>query len=517
MTHPTARCCWCRSGLVQEGGIWWCSTPACAIRQAACGITVGKKRWFTPLPLQASFADLKAPRKLFGGAAGGTKSFGARRLAMRRLSQIPKMSALLIRKTFPELERTHIRAFRREAPELGWEWVESRKELVLPNGSILECGHLEDEKAVQKYLSAEYDLIIVDEAVQIEPDFLMELMSRARTSNEAVKAAGGAEVWLLTNPGGPSHGLLKDLFIDHTPDVERYPAMARSYDPSKWVYVPAKLDDNPYLDPDYEREGLSGLRRARYEQLRHGDWDAAEGQFFESFSARTHARIVKPHAGAQWVEAFDWGYNQPSCWGAFFEVGDNHWHCAKCLKFRKLEPEDAARVIAEARKELGYLEPDRAVADPKIFSEDRGESIAETMARFGVRFTRAINKRTDTNSNRQMGWPRLASWFRFDPATATIFDEGGQPMDGIPWLTFDPHECKYLLRSIPALLADKSNPDDIDTTLDDHGADMCRYFVMSRPPVNTARESVEAPPPANSWAFWRNWHQSQDAPRGVLA
>lgn len=289
--HATAKCVWCQSSLVRDsGGVWWCQRVECQNKQRAAGIAVGNRRWFTPLPLQAYFEGLRAPRKLFGGAAGGTKSFGARRLAMRRLSQIPKMSALLIRKTFPELERTHIRAFRREAPELGWEWMESRKELVLPNGSILECGHLEDEKAVQKYLSAEYDLIIVDEAVQIEPDFLMELMSRARTSNEAVKAAGGAEVWLLTNPGGPSHGLLKDLFIDHSPDTERYPAMARSYKPEQWVYLPARLDDNPYLDPDYEHLALTGLRKTRYEQLRHGDWDAAEGAFFSEWQLRRDGR-----------------------------------------------------------------------------------------------------------------------------------------------------------------------------------------------------------------------------------
>lgn len=418
---------------------------------------------------------------------------------MRRLHTIPKMQALLIRKTFPELERTHIRAFRREAPELSWDWVESRKELVLPNGSILECGHLEDEKAVQKYLSAEYDLIIVDEAVQIEPDFLMELMSRARTSNEAVKAAGGAEVWLLTNPGGPSHGLLKDLFIDHNPDVERYPAMARSYKPEQWVYVPAKLDDNPYLDPDYEHLSLTGLRRARYEQLRHGDWDAAEGQFFEEFSARTHARdlaLSRPLHGV--VEAVDWGFTSFGCVGWFVPVGDNHWHCVSEWKFRKLTAEEVAEGIRARREDLGIASVAYTIVDPSMFNKTghgKGESFAETFARFGVPCRRGDN-------DRKMGWPRLAAAFKQSP-------------DEMPWLTFDP-SCKYLIRSIPSLLADKNDPEDIDTTLDDHGADMCRYWAMSRP-MWKPEPPREPPAKPNTWAFWRQWHQQREAPKGVLA
>ena len=500
--HPTATCVWCKSALIRDDrGVWWCHRRACQDRQRASGIAVGNRRWFTPLPLQAEFESIRAPRKLFGGAAGGTKSFGARRLAMRRLYSIPKMQALLIRKTFPELERTHIRALRREAPELGWTWVESRKELVLPNGSILECGHLEDEAAVQKYLSAEYDLIIVDEAVQIEPDFLMELMSRARTSNEAVKAAGGAEVWLLTNPGGPSHGLLRDLFIAHTPDTERYPAMARSYDPNQWVYVPAKLDDNPYLDPDYEHLSLTGLRKARYEQLRHGDWDAAEGQFFEEFSARTHARdlaLARPLHGV--VEAVDWGFTSPGCVGWFMPVGDHHWHCLAEWKFRKLTAEEVAQGIKERRQELGIASVAYTVVDPSMRNKTghgQGESFAETFARFGVPCRPGHNDRI-------MGWPRLAAWFRTSPS-------------GMPWLTFA-KDCKYLLRSIPALLADKNDPEDVDSSLDDHGADMCRYFVMSRPPLHTTYTDTTKPElPPNSWGFWRKFHARQNQRVGAIA
>ena len=490
--------------MVQAEGLWWCSTEACRARQRAWAISLNVpqvvdgqfagftwKIWWLPLPKQVTFLELQAPRKLLGGAAGPGKSDVARKGAYRLAMSIPGLNVLLLRKTNTELERTHIRAKRREQDTLGFKLMEQAAECRFTNGAIIEMGYMDDAKSVQKYLSSEYDLIIAEEAVQYDPDHLMELQSRARTTNPEVTKRGGPWVWFPSNPGGPSHHVLKQLFMDHQPDTEAYPALARDYRAADWQYVHATLDDNPYLDPDYERLALSGLRRARYQQLRHGDWDAAEGQFFDMFTAKTHTRRLTPHEGAQWVEAFDWGYTQPSCWLAAWHVGDNHWHVQRAIKWTKLEPEDAAAVIREARAELGYTKPAGAVADPKIFSEDRGESIADTFARFGVRFTRATNRRTD--SERHMGWPRLAAWFRMDPATVTK-NAQGDIVDGTPWLTFDPDQAGYLVRTIPALLADPHNPEDVDTTLDDHGADALRYWAMSRPPL--ARAPVRSAPPA---------------------
>jgi phage terminase large subunit len=460
----------------------------------------------------------RTPRLMPGGAAGFGKSDLSRKGAGYRMCmRYPGLSVLLLRKTFPELERTHIRKMRQEQYSLCdqkiFTWMEQAKECRFANGSVIECGHMDDDSAVQKYLSSEYDVIILEEAVQFQPDHIMEVMSRLR-SQPHIKAEGGPWAILPTNPGGPSHHLLKELFVDKQPDYERYPAMVprldpitgepKGYRPEQWVFYPAKLDDNPYIDPDYEGMALSGLRKTRYEQLRHGDWNASEGQFFEMFSARTHTRVVDTPDGAEWVEAFDWGYTQPACWGAFVHVGDNHWHCPLVLKQTKLEPEDWAALIHDARLTLGYTRPKYAVADPKIFSEDRGESIADTFARHGIRFQRAVNRRSD--SEREMGWPRLASWFRFDPASV-VQNSAGDVLAGMPWLTFDPDGASYLVRTIPSLLADPHNPEDVDTSLDDHGADMCRYFAMSRPPL----AKIPRPPQAMAEVLSPAWFRKRNA------
>lgn len=511
--HATARCCWCASPLVKLEGHWWCPEKPCRTKQLqwAIALQVPKivngsfqgydvKRWWVPLPKQVMFLESPAKRKLIGGAAGGSKSDVARKGAYRMCLTIPNLSVLLLRKTNPELERTHIRKMRQEQHDLGFKLREEKpRECRFPNGSVIECGHMEDEAAVQKYLSSEYDLIIPEEAVQYPPDPLMELMSRARTSSDQVKNLGGPWVWLPTNPGGPSHHLLKSFFIDKQPDTETYPAMAKSYRPEQWNYTAATLDDNPYIDPDYEQLSLSGLRKARYAQLRHGDWDAAEGTFFEIFDRKSHVRaldIPRPLTGV--IESVDWGYTSPGTVAWYVPLADGHWHVIDEWKFQKMTAEEVARGIVEHRERLGITHINYTVTDPSMHNKTgsgHGESYAETFARFGVPSRRGDNDRV-------MGWGRLIAAYRPAP-------------DGVPWLTYSP-DCRYSIRSIPALLADKTNPEDVDSALDDHAADRDRYFVQSRP-LFSAQRPREEPPPPNSWAWWRKFHSAQEQQTGVLA
>lgn len=294
-----AICCWCRANLVKVNANYFCPQAACNQKQRECAVAIwGKKRGkggsshsqvtlYVPTPKQAEF-DLRTERYvLFGGAAGPGKSHAARWALYRRCMTIPGFEALLLRRTFPELEKTHLRRMASEAQMLndlgyGVQFIDSKRLMRFPNGSLIECGHMEDADAVNKYLSTEYDCIVPDEGSQYQPEPLLELSTRARTSKPEVLKAGGAKFWVVTNPGGPSHALLKDLFIDKTPDFDHVPVMRDSYRPEEWAYVRASLDDNPYIDPDYERNlaVLAMTSPFRYEQLRHGDWEATEGAFF---------------------------------------------------------------------------------------------------------------------------------------------------------------------------------------------------------------------------------------------
>jgi phage terminase large subunit len=306
-----AICCWCQSHLVKIGASYWCPTTACNRRQQESSIAVEvwskeKKRHvrrylYVPLPKQAEFDQRPERYVLFGGQAGPGKSHGVRWSLYRRALAIPGFEALILRQTFPELEKTHLRRMAAEeavlrANGINVTFKKTDKQMVFHHkdepDAIIECGHMEDAAAVDKYLSTEYDCIVPDEAVKFQPDPLIELSSRARTSKPKVKAMGGAKFWPTTNPGGPAHAVLKDLFIDKTPDFDAMPEAVRHivtdfYKPEEWAYVSASLDDNPYIDPEYERNlAVIALRSPhRYEQLRHGNWEATEGQFFGEFRA----------------------------------------------------------------------------------------------------------------------------------------------------------------------------------------------------------------------------------------
>lgn len=470
-------------------------------RTAGKSVGVSEPFW-VPLPPQVNFLEVNAKRKLLGGAAGGTKSNTAIRGAVRLAMMYPRLSILVVRKSFPELERTHIRTLRRDADTLGYTWHEKPPEARFTNGSVIECGHLDDADAVQKYLSSEYDLIVCEEGVQFDPDGQFELWSRARTSNEAVKTAGGPWVWVVTNPGGPSHHLLKSLFILKTPDTERYPALARTYRPEEWAYIPTTLDDNPYLDTDYERLSLSGLRATRYAQLRQGDWDAVEGAFFEEWGPQ-HKRTVVPPDGARWVEALDWGYIQPGCAGWYVQLSDAHWHKVQDWKFKLMTPAEVAKGMLERRAEiaqryaLGRTIPvSYTVFDTAMDNQQGGETQAETFRRppysFRMRPASKIRAR-----DAESGWARVHSWLRLAP-------------DGVPWLTVDPDWCPYTCRTIPSLTADAHNPEDVDTTQDDHAADETRYFVMSRPPLTIERPREAAVESAATHGAWRRYFQRRE-------
>jgi hypothetical protein len=487
-----AACGWCGSALVPavalELPVWVCPQAPCRGRQLAHTQVSAqgkvRKAQFIPLPSQVPLWEASQRKVLWGGQAGPGKSTGARRWLYDRSLRVEGHEALILRENWEQLDKTHLRKMEREVEALGGRFFGTARKVEFGKGSkasIIDCGHMADGEAVSRYLSTEYHAIVADEAslYPLLPDGatpLGELSTRARIIGKDRET--GAEVpprfLAVTNPGGPSATWLREMFIDHQPDFERYPALRKDYDPSQWLYMPARLDDNPYLDPEYETS-LAVLGKVRYEQLRHGDWDVFSGQFFAEWVPSAHVRELAIGPGIDWFASLDWGFNAPGCvlWWAC--LPDGHYHVAREHKFSGKSAETVAgeikAITAELRiKSLRYL-----VADPAIWQKTghgRGESVAETLLRRGLPMRKGDNDRLN-------GWLRCHELLAVAP-------------DGTPWLTVagDPH-CRYLRRSLPAQMSDKHDADDINTNGDDHAVDALRYGAMSRP----APTSAPLPPP----------------------
>jgi hypothetical protein len=222
------------------------------------------------------------------------------------------------------------------------------------------------------------------------------------------------------------------------------------------------LDDNPYRDLEYE-QSLTVLDPARYQQLRFGNWRVFDGQMFGAWDERKHLVDLTIPSPAQqtWFCSMDWGFNAPGVCLWWVAAADGHYLVVDELKFKETPVRDVARMIKEKTKALGIKKVPQVWADPAIWQRHGqvGEAIAETFARLGVPVTKS-------NNDRMNGWQRLQEMLRDAP-------------DGRPWLQVD-RGCRYLTRTIPAAVRDKTNEEDLDTAGDDHALDALRYGAMSR-------------------------------------
>jgi phage terminase large subunit len=474
--HPHARCCWCAGKFWRSGTVWVCATPACAARQQAWSVKIGDTYVFVPTPRAVEFFEAahKTRRTLYGGAAGGAKSHTLRWGAYRLCLTVPNASVLILRKTYKELERTHFKAFAKDAQAFGAKWVPSANKMVFANGSQIEAGHCENAQAFETYLSTEYDRIIVDELVTLDEEPMIELMTRARSSKPEIAKMGGATFWAGTNPGGRGALWVRDFFITRGPDPDKYPG----YEPSWYAFIPAKVDDNPYVDVDY-RQNLAQLPEMRRRQLLDGDWTAYEGRFFGEFRPTKdgqpwHVADVRVPEGVEWVGSMDWGYNSPGVYAFWACLHDGHYHRVYERKFQGADAETVAAWMLEDRKRIVTDRGGRlryVAADPSMWNHTgagRGESIAESFTRRGLPLRKADNER---GAN---GWQPCHELLRMAP-------------DGRPWLSISP-TCTYFLRTIPVIGQDPQDPDDVDTKADDHAADDYRYFARSRPSPTRHKE-----------------------------
>ena len=122
--------------------------------------------------------------------------------------------------------------------------------------------------------------------------------------------------------------------------------------------------------------------------------------------------------------------------------------------------------IAKRIKEIESSDPNligrkiMGIADPAIWGSTTGESIEDMFNKCGVHHNRG-------DHNRLAG---LMQWhYRL------AFDEHGYPM----FYTFN--TCPHFIRTIPILIYDEKNVEDIDTDLEDHIYDEARYVFMEHP------------------------------------
>lgn len=310
-THPVARCRWCGSEFVfifpftagpthvreamQTPGHWICRSAVCAARQLRWAIPDERETrdanaspWvYVPTPSAAEVQESGTKNVLIGGAAGGSKSHGLRWNLYWWMRKIPGYTSLLVRQSFPELEKTHLLKMDKIDQHFlaGAKYVDKLKSMQWGASAII-AGHCYTNQAVEAMLSQEWDEIDIDEASLLNRKTLTRVTARARSDamRPAVRERGGGWVRMGTNPGGPGSLYLEEFYITRNPDPRRH----KKYHPEHFAFIHATVDDNPYLEDDYVETRLDPLDPDRYEQLRYGKWGTFSGQYFAVFSKDVH-------------------------------------------------------------------------------------------------------------------------------------------------------------------------------------------------------------------------------------
>lgn len=456
--------------------------------------------WAPQAGPQAAFVQCPLEDVVYGGARGGGKTdaaLGEWAIHAERYGENAK--GLVVRRTRKALESTIARAkqiYRGMA-----QWQESKSRFVWRTGAVLVMNYLERDDDADQYQGHDYTRVYVEELTQFADPKPIDKLRATLRSAKSVPTGFRA----TCNPGGAGHTWVKERYIDHGPwKITRHtfecPFTHKKIE-TRRVFIPAKLSDNPALlesDPTYVAQlyqsGSPQLVRAWLE----GDWDVIEGAFFPEWKASQH--VIQPFAIPQhWarIRGFDWGSAAPFSvgWWAVASESVNRpegliprgaliqyreWYGSSAPNVGlKLTAEAVADGIKERQAPGEKI--DLSVADPAIFAENGGPSIAERMGARGIYWVPGDNKRVA-----QVG--AIGGW---DQVRGRLVGIDGRPM------LYSFSTCAALNRTLPALQHDSLRPEDVDTDGEDHAPDMCRYVCMSRP---WTAPTTQKPKKRDMWA-----------------
>jgi PBSX family phage terminase large subunit len=380
---------------------------------------------------------------------------------------IHNVRVMLACEDYPSLKDRQVTKIDKEFPiwlgELSGNQIEGLSYRIKAQygGGIIALRNLDDPK---KYNSSEFALIAVDELTQNPFSTFEQLRSCLRYPGiDDVKFIAG------TNPGGIGHVWVKRYFIDKC-----FPAEEK--EPGQFAFVRSLPTDNPYNSPQYI-EQLNSITDPKLRKAYiYGDWDIFEGQAFSEWNRNVH--VCKPFfLPYDWARSLtiDYGWTAPSAvyWRA--SNGDGQRFYYKELYKTNLTPTQLGEAIADMMdiKEMeAFMSNGIFTGDPSMWATKAGEEpianmILKALESKGLSFGRhqiipAANDRVTKVAKFREG---LSIYENYDkqPTAKIIFFEN----------------CKEAIRTIPEMQYSLKNPEDVDTTGEDHAFDSVAYDLMT--------------------------------------
>lgn len=274
----------------------------------------------------------------YGGAAGGAKSYG---LILSPLYQLhlEGYHAILFRRTYKQLMGADglVSLSRQIYPLIGGRYIKSEYLWQFDSyPGTIRFAHLEHENDLeQNYEGHQYGFVGLDELQTFSERMYLYLFSRNRSSNPEIKSYTRSTFM----PGGIGHFWVKKRFIDA--NIENRPGYFTRKDSLdtevdsadkmaiKRVFIPARLEDNPYLyqagEGEYE-QGLHQLDSVDFRRKRFGDWGIRRsGRVYHGFIQPGPPSYELDLSKAEgFYHAHDFGAVNRA-WGLFAKIGPKYY------------------------------------------------------------------------------------------------------------------------------------------------------------------------------------------------
>lgn len=478
---------------------------------------------FEPTKRQEQFIQIpfEVKEALYGGAAAGGKTELLIWLPIiYNFINHPKFKGLYLRKTFPELNMEVVPRMERIYAASGAVHIKSDKTFKWPSGALMRYGHCEHDKDVKIYDSAEYNLIVFDEATTFSEYIYRYLaFSRCRSSTPDLPAI----VRSGSNPDGISHTFFRKRFVDPDPNGNR---LIRDKTSQQYrIFIKARVTDNPHAmaaNPQLLQMMMMLPEKERKAKL-DGDWYAYSGAFFTDF--RDIKMPDEPENALHWIEPFeipdywprivsvDWGYSALAV--AYFGAlsPENRLYIYKELswhrKLIKVWGKELGDAFANDNNSMPFI---GRVLDPSAW-QNRGDdkNIAQQVIEAsGIRFDKASNDRI-------AGANQIRELLRFTPlpviendqvpdldvASRILRVKGLKAYDAYldQFKTREPESnlpkvqifntCTLLREALRSCVHDENNPEDVQEFDGDDPYDAFRYLCMKYQEILVTKQIME--------------------------
>jgi len=346
-----------------------------------------------------------------------------------------------------------------------------KNQILFPNGSVIKVAGYNTSGDVLKYNGQNISCLIYDELTMIKQEDYDTMWGNLRLEKKGYYP----RMYGSTNPGGVGHMWVKKKFIE--------PKRAGNETDTRCVH--SDTLDNATLGENYKRDKLEKLSGQQRERWLIGNWDINEGAAFR-FSRTRHVAETGGafgydyqgkhfSIGPDWIRVggIDYGSRNPYChlWIAINQNYGRVYVYREDYAAKLSTKQQATRILQKTSEEEEMLVTFCDPAMARQYENDPSTNAIDEYAKYGVYLT---------PGSRQ----RVAGKMKID----NLLED--RP-DGMPGLIISPN-CEHLIGQLDTLVSDPLNPEDVDTTEEDHAYDALRYGLSRfREPVTYEDQRAE--------------------------